>query len=1512
MKNQTVLPHRSTSQSNKENERLRALSQECKRKKRKLESAEERENRLRKERELKRQRRMSRDFGDADERLNHPNHQESPVIVEHQLPKPDRDLLQNFRTKINKLSNKFCSSCKEFFPSIELRKGECYRCYYDKDLIKKFSKENNMDPGDVPEELQGLTQIEEILIAQIFPVISVYCLRGGQYAYRGNVINFPQDVLEFATRLPRCPSSLDILVVRRRSANNLAFRDFNVRRDKVFRALHWLKANNRYYAEIVIDNEILQSLPNNGPIDDQLPQLEDVEGEYFNNIDDETETEDIIASNFVPAPLPSPNEECAIGDALSRMQTDNTPIMWPSIDGNPINEFRTPGYIARAFPTLYPTGDADLRSEHIREIKPAEYFSHLLKYKDGRFARHTRWRYFALNSQMRWRALQEGKVYVKQSLNGEQLTVEDVQEMVDSDSHMADKVVRFGESLRGTRQFWNKRRFELTDMVKQLGSQGMIFFTFSAADLHWPELHKLMPRGEHSRNPITEPEISKQRRQNLIDNPHIAAWFFEKRFKLFLEKVLIPKWKLEDWWYRFEWQHRGSTHVHGIGKVQGAPIIDWEKMKENEEIMSNVVQYIDSLVTTINPGLDAPVPNRHPCQKRHNEMNDDLLDYVELVNKLQRHTRCSPSYCLRVNKKGQQLCRFNYPKENAENTYLRDNNGQPELITARNDPYINPHNRLQLQGWRANVDLKPILDVKTALQYICKYASKSEPRSAAFSEILNKILNNSRPSDSSLGIFQKLLLSTIAERDISAQETCHLLLGIPLYHSSRRFITLNLNKEAPRWLRGTGNETGFSENNEVGRTIQSPLQKYWNRPVELEDLSLFRLYLRYYFWNGQWKQSKRENIVRIWPRPLPQRNGPQWEEFCRVKVLLHVCHRDLNQLTENDSASWTELFDRHYAEIENEADLLGPPVDNLENDHDNEESDDEQEDDEHEREIRLEWMILSEMGPNAVIMSSSDLGLRDIDRNYDWIGDFIRRHPDLNSADMANFIQQSRTLGTIDEENLLSNCFVDSHTLNEKQMTILKQIESHYNALIANPSQVEPLRLIIMGTAGTGKSHLIKTVRNRLQEMAKVYSINTQSPVLVLAPTGVAAFNIRGVTIHSALSIPIGSNNFDIDGERLKQLQKRLGGVNYLIIDEKSMVGRRMLALIDMRLRQAFPEHKNQPFGNCSIIIVGDFGQLPPVLDEPMYSQTSRRDQLSNDGIFAYKQFREVYKLDIVQRQSGDSEEQRNFRDILLRMRDGESTADDWKVLATRFIDSPIILSQEKEQFSDATYLFPRKADVNEFNIDKLKSLNCPIARIDAIHTGGNEARRADSDIAKGLEARLLLARGARVMLRSNLWTEAGLVNGSMGIVQEIVFEENQGPPSLPIAVLIEFDNYTGPAIMTAEGKRLVPIPPSRQIWEGTKGICSRMQVPVILAWSITVHKSQGLTLQKAVIDLGKKEYAAGISFVAISRVRALRSILFRPFSLDRLQRIKNCKRLRERLAEERRLSSMIPQIEPM
>src|SRR6266545_2131933 len=107
--------------------------------------------------------------------------------------------------------------------------------------------------------------------------------------------------------------------------------------------------------------------------------------------------------------------------------------------------------------------------------------------------------------------------------------------------------------------------------------------------------------------------------------------------------------------------------------------------------MEEVVHYLDSLITIINPSPNAPLPDNHPCQKRSEDLNDYMKDYIELINKLQRHTRCS-SNCLRSNRQtGQQACRFGFPKELVDQITIHDNNGHLKLTTARNDPLINPH-----------------------------------------------------------------------------------------------------------------------------------------------------------------------------------------------------------------------------------------------------------------------------------------------------------------------------------------------------------------------------------------------------------------------------------------------------------------------------------------------------------------------------------------------------------------------------------------------------------------------------------------------------------------------------------------------------------------------------------------------------------------------------------------------------------------------------------------------------
>lgn len=153
-------------------------------------------------------------------------------------------------------------------------------------------------------------------------------------------------------------------------------------------------------------------------------------------------------------------------------------------------------------------------------------------------------------------------------------------------------------------------------------------------------------------------------------------------------------------------------------------------------------------------------------------------------------------------------------------------------------------------------------------------------------------------------------------------------------------------------------------------------------------------------------------------------------------------------------------------------------------------------------------------------------------------------------------------------------------------------------------------------------------------------------------------------------------------------------------------------------------------------------------------------------------------------------------------------------------------------------------------------------------------------------------------MLTANLWPDTGLCNWGTGTVYELLYQEGHAPPNLLVAVLIQFDNYSGPSFL----ENCVPIVPITYEWIWGKHLLSCQQLPPQPCYAITIHKSQGQTLTKAANDLGKAELAAGCTFVAISRLKGLQDGLFQPMTYERLQAIGCTKRLIERKAEETRL----------
>ena len=739
--------------------------------------------------------------------------------------------------------------------------------------------------------MQGLSEVEQMLISPVIPLMSIYRLPHGQYGYSGHVINLPQDVPSFVMQLPRLPSNLDIVIVRKEGSHS--HHDFCVRRSKVLTALQWLITNNIYFSDITINYENLLTLPENDhltniptisvssdPTDADLPT---------GPIQDQCDPD--VCRTFVPIIPETNTEQQNISNSLQ-----STTVTWPARGQNPLNEFQCEGYITRAFPVLFPTGKAEFLAPRLNSVTIGAYFKHLMLYHDGRFAKHCRFRYFALNTEMRWRALQSGQVYVRHNPEDGQLTLEDLQSMMANEGeNFSNRVLRYAASLRGTRQYWMQQRTRLIAMVDTLGLP-TIFFTHSAADLHWPELSHLYG------------EQNVRQSGALIENPALADWFFYHRFQKFIEVYYSGILGAYDFWYRFEWQHRGSPHVHGVAWLRNAPNVE-QSLEDGNTSRRQLINFIDSLVCTHNPAVlpdgsnldNAPNAsiNPHVCSRPYSDIGDYNADLIELVSTCQRHTRCSTSYCLRT-KQGQQQCRFGYPKPLQGDTTIVHVDGVCELLTKRNDPLVNSYNPIQLSAWRANVDMQYLISKEKVVEYCAKYATKCEPRSEPMRQTFHTIVNSLKEGNSSVTAVQKLLINTIGERDYSAQETCHLLLQLPMFKASRDFVVLSLDG------------SHLVQNVQDGQISTAPsiLDHYIHRPITFDELNLLtfaKTYIMPKDPSTEPRCRRKDVIVIIRPYCSPDSNGPNFEQYCQQKLMLYVKFRQLSDLLK-DSSTFTEAY----------------------------------------------------------------------------------------------------------------------------------------------------------------------------------------------------------------------------------------------------------------------------------------------------------------------------------------------------------------------------------------------------------------------------------------------------------------------------------------------------------------------------------------------------------------------------------------------------------------------------
>lgn len=388
--------------------------------------------------------------------------------------------------------------------------------------------------------------------------------------------------------------------------------------------------------------------------------------------------------------------------------------------------------------------------------------------------------------------------------------------------------------------------------------------------------------------------------------------------------------------------------------------------------------------------------------------------------------------------------------------------------------------------------------------------------------------------------------------------------------------------------------------------------------------------------------------------------------------------------------------------------------------------------------------------------------------------------------------------------------------LNENQMSAFNTIERTYS------------NILILGQAGTGKSTFVQYLKSA-----------SAKRIVCACPTAVSALNIGGQTIHSLFQIQ--PRDF-IMPELLKLKAKPrniLTATDILVIDEISMVAPDLLDAIDILARQA--RHNSQPFGGIQVVAIGDMFQLPPVIthDSEQYYETDygyKNAYFFDSNVYKRADFIK-YDFNMVYRQNDD-----NLLKNLMRLRNNDATA-------IKFFNHCHI--DDENVRKKAVIITPFRAVAERINTEKLNQINAP----EIVYNGVIDGKFNEADVPAPME--LKLKQGALVMFVKNgdKWH-----NGSIGIIEQLNARE--------IIVQLLDDNKNDIVVVKPEKWQKIEYSRDENDRIVENEIGSYKQFPLMLGYAMTIHKSQGKTLSKVIIDISRGAFTHGQTYVALSRTR--------------------------------------------
>uniref|UniRef100_A0A669E594 ATP-dependent DNA helicase n=1 Tax=Oreochromis niloticus TaxID=8128 RepID=A0A669E594_ORENI len=1446
------------------------------------------------------------------------------------------------------LTGKFVHMCDEAcndhcsFPVERKKEYICHTCHSSlkSGRMPRLAAVNGLDLQDIPAELCDLNILERHLIAKCIPFAKIIPLpKGRQRLIRGNVVCVPSEVQQTVDCLPRLRNQSQIMRIKLK--RRLCYKGHQlfqtVTWSKLIQALRKLKQIHPQYTDIVIRDDALlcdPTLPDDDSSDEASMASDDYDEADLMEIDNyekdallcerESESEqDINMLSCDEQPEEQNPEEpesdlnnggFALESCLQPVDiseeilcfTDNTYCVAPAERNNPVSFFRTPHLEAMAFPVQFPTGQNTLDEKRRLKLTPSAYFKSRLFNIDARFAKDTNYLFFSqfvteihlANSSMTIQ-LRKGKTMTK---DGRKITSGMLQSKTEVEKLVRNKdAIRFMQPLRGTPAYWQKTTRDLFSMVRQIGTP-QFFVTFSAAEMRWPEVIQAIKRQQGEEVDFEALDWS-EKCEILRSNPVTTMRMFDKRVEALFRDLLFspaqPLGEIIDYFYRVEFQHRGSPHIHMLLWIR-------EKVEVDVDDDQTVCDFVDRYISA-----QLPDPEKQP-------------ELHKKVAELQKHSKNHTKTCFKSVNSG---CRFGFPKPPATRTMivrqdedsdteaakaklrpllnllkepeaasltieqilsrcnltmneyeqcLQDINKKTALILKRDpkDCWINNYNPDLLEAWNSNLDVSLILNAYSCIEYLCKYITKKE---SGLSEYLKTVIDNSdKNTVNECDEMRAVMQAYSKKREISAQECVTRVCGLKMKKCSRSVVFVPTDDNPVKMSRPMSYlESTTHDSCNIWMTSLSDKYKCRPETPEYEEMSLadFAALCRLVSGPNEGKDvlpllnqlgfvQRRKNdkpaIIRYYH--CSQEKDP--EQYYGRLLRLYLPHRSEQELKPQGFQTYQSFYNSGFVRLpcsdhsESVKRVVKRNKDKYEKNSEDIES--ALEEFEQNRDVVIdEWCNLAPESEVVRLRCDENLPERhsDDENEQENVPDYSRQ------SDAVTEIRAIREQPAVDPAVVR----VMYQNLNQKQACVFYAIRDWCIQRVCglNP---DPFFFYINGGAGTGKSHLIKCIHSEASKILSRLPANAEEAdisnptVLLTSFTGTAAFSINGSTLHSLLKLP-RSLKPPIQGlgNQLDEVRCELMNAEIIVIDEISMVSKPLFAYVDARLKQI--KGTQRPFGGMSVLAVGDFYQLPPV------RQSKPLCVYDPEQIDLWQEHFQMITLTEIMRQKDDVA----FAEMLNRIRVKEKT--DELSQCDRDLLSQAVTAPEECPI-EVLHIYATNKNVESHNTDTLKKLHSNIIIINADDfqkdkRTGRMARR-DKPFTGGrndLPDTLNVAEGARVMLTRNLDTLNGLVNGAFGILIKVVRSENDGHI---IKLGLRMDNrqpMRHNRSANAASDDLVYIERAEESLKFKGAV--RRQFPVKLAFACTIHKTQGLTTQTAVVSM-KNIFEPGMAYVALSRVTSL------------------------------------------